>query len=174
MNRMLWGICGLAAMAMLAIPGLAHGNTRGTSQLDLNGKTVSVEFGRPTLKGRSVDDLFGQLKPGEVWRLGSDKSTTFSTAADLLFGDMALPAGEYSLWAQRAAGNTWKLVFNTQHGQWGTQHDAAKDLVAVPLNESKLVNPQEMVTISLTKAGEGGVIVIEWGDKKLTASFKAK
>ena len=118
--------------------------------------------------------MFGKLKPGDVWRLGADKSTTFSTTSDLLFGNVALPAGEYSLWARREAGDTWKLVFNKQHGQWGTQHDAAQDLVAVPLKESKLTNPQEMVTISLNKAGEGGVIVIEWGDKKLTASFKAK
>jgi len=174
MKRLFWGISGVAVMVVLAVPGLAHGNSRGTSKLDLNGKTVAVEYGQPSLKGRSVDEMFGKLKPGDVWRLGADKSTTFSTTSDLLFGNVALPAGEYSLWARCEAGNTWKLVFNKQHGQWGTEHDAAQDLVAVPLQESKLASPQEMVTISLNKAGEGGLLVIEWGDKKLTASFKAK
>ena len=135
---------------------------------------ISVEYGQPSLKGRSVDAMFGKLKPGDVWRVGADKSTTFSTPGDLLFGNVALPAGEYSLWARREAGGTWKLVFNKQHGQWGTEHDSAQDLVAVPLKENKLANPREMVTINLTKAGEGGLLVIEWGDKKLTASFKAR
>jgi len=171
MKRLLCGICGLAVFAILAVPGLAQKNPRGTSTVDINGKTVSVEYGQPTLKGRSVDDMFGKLKPGDVWRLGADKSTTFSTAIDLMFGDVALPAGEYSLWARREAGDSWKLVFNKQHGQWGMQHDAAQDLVAAPLKETKLSSPQEMLTISMDKSG---MLVIEWGDKKLTASFKAK
>lgn len=171
MKRLLCGICGLAVFAILAVPGLAQKNPRGTSTLDINGKTVSVEYGQPTLKGRSVDELLGKLKPGEVWRLGADKSTTFSTAIDLMFGDVALPAGEYSLWARREADNSWKLAFNKQHGQWGMQHDAAQDLVAAPLKETKLSSPQEMLTISMDKSG---MLVIEWGDKKLTASFKAK
>jgi hypothetical protein len=171
MKRLFCGICGLAVFAILAVPGLAQKNPRGTSTLDINGKTVSVEYGQPTLKGRSVDEMLGKLKPGEVWRLGADKSTTFSTAIDLMFGDVALPAGEYSLWARREADNSWKLAFNKQHGQWGTQHDAAQDLVVAPLKETKLSSPQEMLTISMDKSG---MLVIEWGDKKLTASFKAK
>jgi hypothetical protein len=158
-------------MAILAVPGLAQRNPRGTSTLDVKGKMVSVEYGKPSLKGRSVDELLGKLKPGDVWRLGADKSTTFSTPIDLMFGDVALPAGEYSLWARREADNSWKLVFNKQHGQWGMQHDTAQDLVATPLKESKLASPQEMVSLSLEK---GDMLVIEWGDKKLTASFKAK
>jgi len=44
----------------------------------------------------------------------------------------------------------------------------------VPLKESVLTNLAEMVTINLNKAGQGGLLVIEWGNKKLTASFKAK
>jgi hypothetical protein len=31
-----------------------------------------------------------------------------------------------------------------------------------------------MVTIGLTKAGAGGTIAIQWGDMKLTSSFKVK
>jgi hypothetical protein len=114
------------------------------------------------------------LKPGDFWRLGADKSTTFSTTADLQFGDVAVPNGEYSLWAAREADNSWKLVFNKQHGQWGTQHDASQDLASVPLEQTKASNPAEMVTISLAKQGAGGSIAIQWGDMKLRTSFKVK
>jgi hypothetical protein len=121
-----------------------------------------------------VTELLEQLKPGDFWRLGANKSTTFSTAADLQFADVTVPAGEYSLWAERGEDNSWKLVFNKQHGQWGTTHDASQDLASVPLKESKAANSAETVTISLTKQGGGGVIAIQWGDMKLTADFKAK
>lgn len=166
---------GLAALAMLfAMAGIAsaQGNPRGKAELTLNGKTVTIDYGRPSLKGRSVQDMLGKLPAGGVWRLGADTSTTFSTTGDLMFGSTKVPKGTYSLWARHEGDNSWKLVFNTQHGQWGTQHDASKDLVAVPLTESKASDSAEMVTISLAQADMGGKITIQWGDLELTTSFK--
>ena len=174
MKRFLIAVLGMAVMGVVAVSGLAQGNPRGTAKISVGSKTISVEFGRPSLKGRAVADLLAQLKPGDFWRLGADKSTTFSTAADLQFGDVAIPNRQYSLWAEREADNSWKLVFNKQHGQWGTQHDASQDLASVPLMETKASNSAEMVAIALTKQGNGGVITIQWGDMMLTASFKAK
>jgi hypothetical protein len=46
--------------------------------------------------------------------------------------------------------------------------------VSVPLKESQVSKPVEMVTITLAKAGNGGTIAIEWGTLKTTASFMAK
>ena len=174
MKRLLVAVLAMGLLVITVESALAQRNPRATSKISLGGKTVSVEYGRPSLKGRAVSELLNELKPGDFWRLGADKSTTFSTAADLQFGDVTVPSGEYSLWAERGEDNSWKLVFNKQHGQWGTQHDAAQDLASAPLEESKASNSEEMVTISLTKAGAGGVIAIQWGDMKLTASFKAK
>jgi hypothetical protein len=174
MKRFLIAVLAMAIIGVVAESGLAQRNPRGTAKISVGGKTISVEYGRPSLKGRSVADMLAKLKLGDFWRLGADKSTTFSTAADLQFADVTVPNGEYSLWAEREADSSWKLVFNKQHGQWGTQHDASQDLVSVPLNETKASNSAEMVTIGLTKQGSGGVITIQWGDMMLTASFEVK
>jgi hypothetical protein len=173
MKRLLWSLWSVALLVSFAGMAGAQGNPRGTAKLELKGQTVSVEYGRPALKGRTVEQLLGKLGPGDVWRLGADKSTTFATGVDLEFGAVSIPKGEYSLWAQRAA-DGWKLVFNKQHGQWGMRHDAAQDLAATPLKESKGAKPEEMVTISLAKEGDGGAITIQWGETVLSASFKAK
>jgi len=173
MKRLLWSLWSVALLVSFAGMAGAQGNPRMTAKLELKGQTVSVEYGRPALKGRTVEQLLGQLGPGDVWRLGADKSTTFSTGVDLVFGDVTVPKGEYSLWARKAA-DGWKLVFNKQHGQWGMQHDAAQDLAATPLKETKGSKPEEMVTISLAKEGEGGAITIQWGETVLSANFKAK
>jgi hypothetical protein len=174
MKRFLIAVLAMAVMVVVAESGLAQRNPRGAAKISVGSKTISVEYGRPSLKGRSVADMLAQLKPGDFWRLGADKSTTFSTTADLEFGDVTVPNGEYSLWAARQADNSWKLVFNKQHGQWGTQHDASQDLASVPLKEIKASKSVEMVTINLTMVGTGGVIAIQWGDMELTAYFKAK
>ncbi len=172
MKQTIFGIAGLAVLLALAGTACAQGNPRGKAELSLGGKNVSVDYGRPSLKGRSVQDMLSKLGAGEVWRLGADTSTTFSTSGDLMFGDAKVPKGDYSLWARKEADKSWKLVFNTQHGQWGTEHDDSKDLAAVLLKETKASEPAEQVTIALAKADEGGKVTIQWGDLELAATFK--
>ena len=174
MKRIVTLTCALGLAAVLAAPLRAQGNPRGTTSLTLGSATVSVEYGRPSLHGRTVDQMLGQLPAGEVWRLGADKSTTFTTTGDLDFGGVAVPKGVYSLWARKEADNSWKLVFNSQHGQWGTNHDASKDAEAASLTQSKAASPAEQVTINLHKQGAGGRITIQWGDLELTGDFTAK
>ena len=174
MKRAMIGMLMMLATILLVAPAWAQRNPRGTSQISLNGKAVSVEYGRPSLKGRTTDELLGGLKAGGFWRLGADTSTTFKSEVDLAFGKETVPAGTYSLWMQRQEDKSWKLVFNKQHGQWGTQHDAAQDLVSVPMKEAQATAPVEMVTITLANAGNGGTITIEWGTLKATVGFKAK
>src|SRR5208282_3995232 len=101
MRRLLMMVLALGLLAVTVESALAQRNPRATAQISLGGKMVSVEYGRPSLKGRKMSGLLDQLKPGDVWRLGADKSTTFSTAADLQFGDVAVPSGEYSPWVGR-------------------------------------------------------------------------
>ena len=179
MKRIFVAVFGAAALAS-AVSIAYAANDRGTAKLILNGKTVSVEYGRPTLNGRSVNDLLGQLGAGDVWRLGADKSTTFTSTGDLNFGGVMVPKGEYSLWAQKEADGGWKLVFNKEHGQWGTKHDAAHDLFAVPLTvekqgqdkDEKAEKPPEKFTVTLEKEKGAGEISFEWGTMELSTTFK--
>jgi hypothetical protein len=169
------GVLSVLMVACLAATALAQGNPRGTSSLALKGKTVSVEFGRPALKGRTTDDLLGRLKPGGLWRLGADTSTTFKTEIDLAFGDVTIPAGEYSIWMQRQADNSWKLLFDKEHGQWGEPApEPSQCFASVPLKETKPAKSIDMVTLTLSKSGGGGTLTIQWGTLEAAASFKAK
>jgi len=175
MKRFVMGLLSVLMMACFAAMAFGQRNPRGTPSLTLNGKTVSVDYGRPSLKGRTTDDLLGRLKPGSLWRLGADTSTTFKTDIDLDFGGVTIPAGEYSIWMQLQEDKSWKLLFDKQHGQWGEPTpDASQCFASVPLNETKPSKPVEMVTITLSKTDGGGTVTIEWGTLEVSASFKAK
>jgi hypothetical protein len=175
MKKLSIGLLSLLMVAGFAAAALAQGNPRGTPSLTLKGKTVSVDYGRPSLHGRTTDALLGRLKPWSLWRLGADTSTTFKTETDLAFGDVTIPAGEYSIWMQRQADNSWKLLFDKQHGQWGEpEPNASECFASVPLKVSKPAGSVEMVTITLDKAGAGGVITIKWGTLEASARFEAK
>ena len=174
MKRLLMTTLGLAVFVGLALPLRAQHNTRGKAEVTLKGEKVSVDYGRPSLHGRTVKEMLAELKPGQFWRLGADQSTTFSTGIALAFGHVTVPAGTYSLWAEKGSNDTWKLVFNKQHGQWGTQHDPKLDFASVPLREEKAAGSAEMVTINLARMGHDAEFSVQWGDLKLVTNFRAK
>ncbi|HEY1402631.1 MAG TPA: DUF2911 domain-containing protein, partial [Pyrinomonadaceae bacterium] len=61
----------------------------------VKGKKISINYGRPAMKGR---DLLAQAPVGTVWRVGMNQATEITTEADLLVGGKELKAGKYSLW----------------------------------------------------------------------------
>jgi hypothetical protein len=142
-----------------------------TVEMDLNGKKISITYGRPYMRGRKV---FGELVPyGQVWRTGADEATTLKTDADLTIGTLAAPKGEYTLYTLPSA-NGMKLIVNKQTGQWGTVYDEKQDLGRVDMKVAELSAPVEQLTISLAKAGNGGVLKIEWENTGASVNFSAK
>ena len=160
---------GVVAAALLFTVSAAFGQSpRGSAEAMVGDATVSIEYGRPSLKGR---DMLGQATDGMVWRLGADASTTLTTSGDLDFGGTTIAAGSYSLFAKKM-GDGWTLLVNSQTGQWGTEHDASKDIAEIPL----MVHPgeaREQFTVVLHGQGSDGMLHFEWGETVLMAMFKA-
>jgi hypothetical protein len=151
----------------------AQRNPRATSQVDLGGKYVMIEYGRPSAKGR---DVLALAEPGKVWRMGADKSTTFTSDARVSFGKVAVPAGSYSLWLKRVGDRSFELVFNRQTGQWGTQYASIDDVASVPLDFSEGNEVVEVFTLGLTRGtkSNAGVLALQWGKAILKAAFTVK
>ena len=59
---------------------------RETVTASIGGGEVSVEYGRPSLKGREFTELMSKLPPDRMWRAGSEQVTTFSTSVPLSMG----------------------------------------------------------------------------------------
>jgi hypothetical protein len=175
MKKLTISLLSVIVLSCLVVAALAQGPDRGTSEITLKGKKVSVEYGRPALKGRTTDELLDKLKPGGLWRLGANTSTTFKTEIDLAFGDVTIPAGEYSIWMQLQADNSWKLLFDKKHGQWGEPTpDPSECFAAAPLSNSKPASSLETLTLTLSKSSGGGKLTIHWGTLGEVATFKAK
>ncbi len=148
-------------------------NPRSTSRLEVGGKFIFIEYGRPSLNGR---DMLGQLEVNKVWRLGADKSTTVTSDSNLSFNKLSVPSGTYSLWLKKLGDKSYALLFNRKSGQWGTQHDAIDDFESVPLTYAEVNEKVELFTINLVKAakGNGGEIELRWGNVVLKAPFTVK
>ena len=165
----------LVVLALLAgTISFAQKNPRATSKLDIAGKFVMIEYGRPSMKGR---DLLALVEPGKVWRMGADKSTTFTSDGRLSFGKMAVPEGSYSLWLKKTGNQSFELVFNKQIGQWGTQYSGSiDDIASIPMTFSEGSEAVEMFTLSLTRGAKAnaGELTLQWGKAVLKAPFTVK
>ncbi len=159
---------GLLLLTLLLLIGSSiFAADRGTTEIMLGGKSVSIDYGRPTLRGRDPNQLIGV---GHVWRLGMNQATTLTTEGDLKFGALDVSQGSYSLFAKKTGVEAWDLIFNKQTGQWGTQRDASKDLGSVPLTVGEGTESVEQFTIELLPGGE---FSMSWGTLRVSVSFTA-
>ena len=166
--RNLFKPLGLLVATLPLLSGLSiFAEDRGTTEITLGGKPVSIDYGRPTLRGRDPNQLIGV---GHVWRLGMNQATTLTTEGDLKFGDLDVPQGSYSLFAKKTGVEAWDLIINTQTGQWGTQRDASKDLGSIPLTVEEGTESVEQFTIELLPGGE---FSLSWGTLRVSTSFTA-
>ena len=124
---------------------------------EVDGANISVTYGRPYLRDRSVGDTVEPLE-GSVWRLGADEATTLATDNDLMVGAVHVPAGEYTLWTLNT-GDATELIVNAETGQWGTAYDPAHDLGRTEMTVGTLDAPAEQLTLFL----EDRQLRFEWG-----------
>jgi hypothetical protein len=147
---------------------LAQGNERGTAQATVAGKSVLIEYGRPSLKGR---DMLAEAVIGQPWRMGADAPTTLKTDVDLSFGSLRVPAGEYILRATKVAEGKWALNVHKTDPENRRASDSVAD---VPLTPAKLPAAVEIFTIELKGSKNEGEFEMRWGTTALKASFTAK
>jgi len=156
-------LAGLLVFSVLAV--LAHGADRGEAKATIGTADVTIDYGRPLLKGR---DILKMIQPGQVWRLGADAPTTINSNADLDFGGTRVPKGRHILLAQYEGPGKWSLVVSSKSA---FQYEPSAKLAEVPMHVAEAADSVDQVTINLASKAGKGIIDVAWGKMRLTASF---
>jgi hypothetical protein len=64
-----------------------------------------------------------------------------------------------------------ELVINSQTGQWGTDHDPAKDVYTIDMQVSALPQAVERFTITVEPNDKGGVLRMDWDTRRASLPF---
>jgi hypothetical protein len=155
-------------------PGKA-GSPHVRTEWTIDGAALSIEYGRPSLKGRTPGKDVDPYE-GREWRTGADEATTLKTDKALKFGTLAVPAGTYTLHTI-PTGGTWHLIVSKKHLNdkggplWGIPYPKGEDLGRVPMTLGKAPKAAEQLTISVDDTPAGGTLRIDWGTTRASIPF---
>lgn len=134
-----------------------------------NGLDIEVDYCRPYKKGR---DIFGGVVPyNEVWRTGANEATTIELDEDVVVAGKPLKSGEYSLWTIPTK-DSWTIIFNEETGQWGTNYDSTRNVLAVVVPSKKMNNEIEQFKMEFGGSDEGVNLFLKWDKTKVAVPFQ--
>ena len=136
--------------------------------VDAGGVRIGIEYGRPSKRGR---DIWGALVPwGRWWMPGADEASTLTTSHALTLGDLAVPAGDYTIYTMPTATGV-SMILNRDTGVFHTVYRPDRDLGRVPMTLRTLDQPVERLTFAVDAAADGGLLKLIWDDREYSAPF---
>jgi hypothetical protein len=178
----------LATLAALSVAGSALAQApRGAAVATVGTGKVTIDYGRPDLKGRDLNVLMKNLPADRIWRAGENQVTTLTTETPVTIGGKVVPAGKYSLYVHAGEKGAWALILNRDLGVplgkiWDKAPENMKDepwpyldgytkaigdkeVVRERMKAAKPGPPADLFTISLAPKGKGADMTLAWGNE---------
>ena len=183
-HRALTSVLALAVVAGLGsaqdAPKKAPASPPAETSVAIGGKTVTIKYSAPSVKGRKIFGGSDVLQPDNtIWRAGANQATALHTDGDITVGNLNVPAGDYTLYVFLDP-KGWQLIVSRQTGQWGigrggTSLDESKAIGRTPMKMSKPATLVETYKMTLM-AGEGqkGMLTLEWENVSASVDIVAK
>jgi Protein of unknown function (DUF2911) len=132
-----------------------------STQVSVDGATVKVCYGRPSIRGR---EIMGGLVPyGAPWRLGANEPTRLVLPFAAQVAGVRVPPGTYSLYVVPQK-TTWAVHVNKAVDRWGIPIDEqveAQDVGTGSVPVEALAQPVDTLTLRLV-AGTPTELVATW------------
>lgn len=137
-------------------------------QGQINGKNISVHYGSPSVKGRTI---WGDLVPyNVVWRTGANEATYVDIPQEVNINGKTLPAGKYSLFTIPKENGAWTVIFNSdwelEHGHF--QYNDKNDILRMEVMPIWDSSSTERLSIEVESPG----LVIRWEKLKLPIAIQ--
>ena len=132
-------------------------------------KMVKIIYGRPQLKGRTVEKL---APKGKVWRTGANEAPEITFYKDVTFGGKAVKAGTYSLFTIPNDGE-WTVILSTAENVWGSYfYKENEDVVRVSGVVSESAEVIEAFSIAFDGEGNNANMHFGFGNTVVTVPVK--
>lgn len=132
------------------------------SDYKVSDKVAKIVYGRPQLKGRSMDKL---APNGKQWRLGANEAAEITFYKDVTFGGKTVKAGTYTMSAIPGE-KEWILILSSDLNVWGSYfYNEANDVARVTAQTSMSDESLEAFSIMFD---EKGTMHMGWGKVRVS------
>jgi hypothetical protein len=131
-------------------------------------KLIKINYGRPQLKGRSIEKLAPE---GKIWRTGANEAAELTLYTDMTMGDTKVKAGTYTFYVIPGK-KEWTAIINTDLNVWGSyfykeENDVSR--ITIPVTEGK--ESLEAFSIAFEKSDNGAYMHMGWGTIRVAVPF---
>lgn len=158
-----------AVFAAVAHPadGQIRASERGSVSQTLDGTTITLDYARPTARGRALFGPDAVVPYDIVWTPGANWATTLETDRPLRINGVDVAAGDYSVWMTPRDGS-WTLTLNDETGFFHFQKpDPALGAYQIEVRPEQ-GSHVEMLTWSFPSVtGDAAVLELAWGDTRV-------
>jgi hypothetical protein len=161
------GVAWVLSNRYLGTAATLHDPGEDTTSIELGKGKVTIHYGTPKLGARNLDEM---IKPGLAWFIGMNTPTTFETTVALDFNGKRLDPGKYAIFARPDEQRNWTLLVSSAIAR---PLKPSTVVVEAPLKFAKDGAPQDLLKITLEKAGDGASMTVAWGTYRLQSAFKA-
>jgi hypothetical protein len=131
-------------------------------------KLAKVTYGRPQLKGRSVNEL---APAGKVWRTGANEAAEITLYKDMKLGETKVKAGTYTLYAIPEKDN-YTIILSKDLNVWGSYfYKEANDVARLKVPVTEAADSLEAFAMVFTKADNGIVLNLGWDKVRVAVPF---
>jgi hypothetical protein len=123
---------------------------------------VTVEYSRPSMKGRKIFAADGLVPYGDIWRTGANSATKITLSTDAKIGGADVKAGSYAILTKPMA-DKWTVMFfpyeSSNFGSYMEQEPAATATAQV------MENPTTIESFMITVDGltnNGAMLIMGW------------
>ncbi len=154
----------------------------------VGGRWIEIFYGRPIRRGRSIfgpPDFAQRLNDGApVWRAGANQTTRLVTEVPLVFGEVVVAPGEYTVFVQLTL-DAWTFIVTTWPAQTSyDQHDRSalfgafhympnRDVVRRPMRVVESPYSYEQLSWDFVDVTPfGGSLALRWDDRIALVDFE--
>jgi hypothetical protein len=144
--------------------------------------TVTVDYSRPSVKGREVWGAlvpFGWSKqPGGLnddapWRAGANENTVIRFSHAATVEGHSVPAGSYGLFFVINKDNTGEVILSKDSRSWGNfWYDPKQDLFRAPIKVRDMLSSSELLTYDFMNTQKNSAeLVLNWEKKQFPVNI---
>jgi hypothetical protein len=178
MTRRILAPCFALVASLLLLPSAplsAQGyppSQRGTVGQRVAFTDISIEYGRPTARGRA---LFGALVPWDsVWHPGADLATQITVSRDIVLDGAPVAKGTYTAWLIPRATGSWTFILNrTKKIQHTPYPGAASDLLRLDVMPDQATSVETLTYQFPMVLRDEATLRLQWGTTGIAMKIKA-